>query len=103
MHIIVLVTVKNKKEAQRIATKLVSEKLIACANIIDNIDSIFWWKGKVDSSREVLLILKSQKKLFKRIEKLVKTIHSYCLPEIIALPIVAGEKKYLEWINTSVR
>ena len=103
MYIVILVTAKDKIEAQKIASKLVSEKLVACANIIDNVRSIFWWESKVDSANEVLLIFKSKKTLFKKIEKTVKSIHSYSVPEIIALPIIVGEKTYLKWIEDSVK
>ena len=102
MHIIVLVTAKDKDEAKKIASALVSRKLVACANIVSEIHSVFWWEGKTDSSDEALLILKSQKRLFKKIEKCVKSVHSYSVPEIIALPIVAGQKDYLKWIDDSV-
>ena len=102
-HIVILITAKDLDEANRIAEKLVSEKLIACANVISNIKSIFWWEGKVDKSDEVLLILKSQEKFFEKIIKTVKSVHSYQVPEIIALPIVAGNQDYLKWIDESVK
>jgi periplasmic divalent cation tolerance protein len=78
-------------------------KLAACVNIIDNIKSIFWWQGKIDKAKEVLLIIKTKKKLIDKLIKKVKSLHSYAVPEIIALPIIAGNKKYLEWIDESVR
>ena len=101
MHIVVLITSKNKQEAQKIAAKLVEDKLIACANIIDPIESIFRWEGKVDNTSESLLILKTRKSLFKRVVKAVKSVHSYSVPEIIALPIIDGSGDYLKWINDS--
>jgi len=99
MPIIVLITAKNTKEAARIANKLVAEKLIACANIINGVKSIFWWEGKVDKADEVLLILKSKKSCFAKIVKTVKKLHSYEVPEIIALPIIDGSKDYLDWVR----
>ncbi len=102
MYIIVLVTAKDKKEAAKIAKGLLESKLIACANIIDGIQSLFWWQGKIDSSKEVLLVLKTKKSLFKKVEAKVKSLHSYQTPEIIALPIVHGSKDYLSWITASV-
>ena len=102
-YIVILITAKDFDEANRIAQKLVSFKLIACANIIKDIKSIFWWEGKVDSSNEVLLILKSQEKLIEKIIKTVKSVHSYQVPEIIALPIMAGNQDYLKWIDESVK
>ena len=102
MHIVILITTKDKKEAEKIARGLLEAKLIACANIIDGVRSLFWWQGKIDSSQEVLLILKTKKTLFKKVEKKVKSLHSYETPEIIALPLIAGSQDYLKWINSSV-
>jgi periplasmic divalent cation tolerance protein len=101
-YIIVLVTAKDKSEAARIAAGLLEAKLIACANIIDGVKSLFWWQGKIDSSKEVLLVLKSRKALLKKITDRVKSLHSYQTPEIIALPIVGGSGDYLAWIDSSV-
>jgi periplasmic divalent cation tolerance protein len=103
MHIVVLVTASDKKEAGRIAQALVNERLAACVNVVGKIRSLFWWQGKVDKADEVLLVIKSKKSLLPQIIKTVKAAHSYEVPEIIALPIVAGEKKYLRWIDDSCR
>ena len=103
MHIIVLITVKDKKEAGKIAKKLIENKLAACVNIVAGVKSLFWWKGKVEQARESLLIIKSRKEKFEKIAKLVKSIHSYDIPEIIAIPIVSGFKPYLNWIDESFR
>ena len=101
--IIVFVTTKDKKEANKIAHGLLEAKLIACANIIDGVQSLFWWQGKIDSSKEALLVLKTKKNLFKKISVKVKSLHSYQTPEIIALPIADGSKDYLAWINSSIK
>lgn len=103
MYIVVLVTVPNKKEAQRIARALLKNKLVACVNIVPKIESHFWWQAKIDSVSEALLIIKSQKSKLNKIIKLVKSIHSYEVPEIIALPIIGGNKSYLEWLDESLR
>ena len=102
-HIIVFVTAKDGDEAKKISSKLVEEKLIACANIVPGVNSIFFWEGKIDRADEVLLVLKSKKSLFKKIIASVKFVHSYTCPEIIALPIIDGNKDYLRWIDASVR
>lgn len=102
MHITVFVTAKDKEEGQKIARHLLAEKLAACVNLVPGIESFFWWEGKVDQAQEVLLIAKTQKKLFNKIVKAVRAVHSYSVPEIIALPIAAGFKDYLKWINDSV-
>ena len=101
MHIVIFVTAKDGAQAKRIAEKLVAEKLAACANIVSGIQSIFHWKGKVDRAREVLLVLKSRRRHFPAIVKTVKAMHSYDVPEIIALPIIEGNKDYLQWITDS--
>lgn len=100
--IAVLVTAKDKKEGSRIAKGLLEAKLIACANIIDGVQSLFWWEGKIDSSKEVLLVLKTKKNLFKKVMTKVKSLHSYQTPEIIALPLVTGSEDYLDWVSSSV-
>lgn len=103
MHIVIFVTASNKEEAEKIARALVENKLAACVNTVGGIKSVFWWEGKLDSANEVLLIIKSKKSKLSRIITLVKSLHSYQVPEIIALPIIAGEKKYLRWLDGSVR
>lgn len=97
----VLVTAKDKTEAGRIGEELISRKLAACVNIVSPVTSLFRWDNKLDRADEVLLIIKTRKALFKRLEKAVKSLHSYEVPEIIALPIIAGSKPYLDWIKSS--
>jgi len=103
MYVIILVTASNKKEGQKIAESLVGSKLAACVNIVDKVDSLFFWEGKIDKAKECLLVIKSKKEKLTKIIKLVKSLHSYKVPEIIALPIIAGDKPYLRWIDASVR
>lgn len=103
MHVVILVTCANKKESLSIAEALVKDKAAACVNIIGKIESVFWWEGRIDHSREVLLAIKSQKLKLNRIIKIVRSLHSYKVPEIIAMPIAAGYKPYLDWINDSLR
>lgn len=99
MHIVVLVTASSKEEANKIARGLLEEKLAACVNIVEGLESRFWWQGKIDSAKEALLIIKTRKALFNKLAKKVKSLHSYTVPEIIALPIISGSKAYLDWIN----
>ena len=101
MNIVIFITAKDYDEATKISQSLVDNKLIACANIVSSVKSFFWWEGKVDEASEVLLILKTKKSLFKKIEKAVTTLHSYEVPEIIALPIIEGHRPYLKWVNES--
>ncbi len=101
-YIVIYVTAKDKRQATTIATALLKDRLIACANVVPQITSIYTWKGKIEQSKEVLLILKTKKTSFHAVAKKVKSMHSYEVPEIIALPIVAGEKFYLSWLKESV-
>jgi len=103
MNIVVFITTKNFDEAKMISQGLLTAKLIACANIVRGVESLFWWRGKIDQAKEVLLVLKTQKRLFPKIVRVVKSSHSYDCPEIIALPIVDGSRDYLKWINDSVK
>lgn len=103
MYIIVLVTAPRIKEARDIAAALIKKKLVACVNIVEGVESLFRWQGKVDKAKEALLVIKSRKDKLPKIIKLVKSMHSYDLPEIIALPIIGGEEKYLRWIDESLR
>jgi periplasmic divalent cation tolerance protein len=103
VHIVVLITAANKAQARTIAAALVRHKLVACVNVIDCVSSLFWWKGKVDKAVEVLMVAKSTRVKLSRIIALVKSLHSYEVPEIIALPVVGGNRDYLDWIDESIR
>jgi periplasmic divalent cation tolerance protein len=101
--IVVLVTCKSKSEARRIVTALVTKRLAACGNICEApVSSIYRWKGKIERAKEVLVILKSTRKAFTALEREVTRLHSYDVPEIIALPVILGSKKYLAWVVESV-
>lgn len=100
-HIVVFVTTANREEAEKIGKTLVEEKLAACANIVSDIQSVYWWKGIVESAGEVFVMLKTRKSLFPRVAARVKELHSYEVPEVIALPIVTGSEEYLAWIEDS--
>ena len=103
MHTVIFVTASGKEEADKIAENIIQNKLAACVNIISNIESVFWWEGKIDRAQEVLLVIKSVESKVGEIIAAVKSLHSYEVPEIIALPITAGFKPYLDWINESIR
>ncbi len=100
--ILVLTTTSNHEEAEKIARKLLEEKLAACINIIDNVDSLFWWKNKIDRAKESLMIIKSRVEKLGKVIKIIRENHSYEVPEIIALPILAGSPDYLSWIDETV-
>ena len=97
--IVVLVTTANKDEAEKIAQKLLENKLIACANIIDPVISHFHWSGKIDFAEECLVVMKSRMDLFAELQECVRRLHSYEVPEVLALPIVAGSEAYLGWMG----
>jgi periplasmic divalent cation tolerance protein len=101
-HIIVIVTTAQKTEAEKITRALLEEKLIACANIIGPVHSLFWWRGKIENAEEHIILMKTQADMFEKIAERVKVLHSYEVPEIIALPITKGFKPYLEWLNNSL-
>jgi len=103
MYVVVLVTTKDRRQAKAIAGKLLEEKLIACANIVGNVQSFFWWDGKIDEAQETLLLLKTKRSLFRKLARTVKRCHSYDVPEIIALPVVKGYNPYLQWVNASTK
>ena len=98
-HIVVFITVADEEEARLISRVLLKQKKAACINIIPGVNSLFWWQKKIDSAQESLLVIKTRSALLDEIIQLVKEIHSYDVPEIIALPIIGGNQDYLEWID----
>ena len=97
--IVVMITTGSEEEGVKIAEALLEERLIACANLIAGIRSLYRWKGQVCDDREILLLCKTERKLFSRLSNKVKSVHSYEVPEIIALSLVEGWQPYLEWIE----
>lgn len=102
-YIVVFITTPSFEEAEKISNYLVENKLAACVNIIKNVKSIFFWQGNKEDADESLLIIKTKKEIFKNLEKEVKKLHNYTVPEIIALPIIDGNEDYLNWLEESVR
>lgn len=98
-ELVALITASGREEAQRIGTILVEERLAACVNIVPEVQSLFFWEGKSRDEREALLIVKSRMPLWDRLVARVRAVHSYTVPEIIALPIVAGYPDYLDWLR----
>jgi periplasmic divalent cation tolerance protein len=101
-YIAVHVTAKETEEAQKIAKFLVKHRLAACVNILPGMESFYWWKDKLEAEKEVLLIIKTKESLLPEIIKAVKKLHSYSVPEIVALPITGGSRDYLEWMDSEV-
>ncbi len=100
-EIVVFVTCASEEEAEKIARVLLEKQLAACVNMLPSITSLFSWEGKIHREKEVLMIAKSRKNIFKLLEKTIKKNHSYAVPEIIALPIIEGSKDYLDWIKSN--
>ncbi len=101
-EIVIFITSGSEEEAKKLARVLVEEKLAACVNILSGVESLYWWKGKIESSKEWMLVVKTQGKMVNKVVKRVKEIHSYEVPEVIALPIVEGNKDYLQWISDTL-
>jgi periplasmic divalent cation tolerance protein len=97
--LLVLITSASREEAEDIARKLVEERLAACVNIVPHVRSLFWWENKLSEEEEVLLIVKTRRSRFRALVLRVKALHSYSVPEIIALPVVVGHTSYLQWIE----
>ncbi len=100
-EIIVLITASSETEAVKISKALVEEHLAACVNIVPGIRSVFFWEGKTQDEQETLLIVKSRQPLLDRVVTRVKSIHSYTVPEIIALPVIGGSGDYLAWLGNA--
>ena len=98
-YIVVFVTAGSEKEGEKIAQALVEEKLAACVNMVPGLKSVFRWKGKISTQEEVLLMIKTKDGLFEKLKKRVIELHSYEVPEIVALGILAGYEKYLNWLE----
>jgi periplasmic divalent cation tolerance protein len=96
--LVVLVTTENQREAAKIGEGMVNARLAACANIVPEIQSIYRWKGKVVKAQEVLLILKTTKSRYRALEKAIKAMHTYEIPEIIALSVKHGLDRYIGWV-----
>lgn len=93
------VTASSREEASAIAEAVVGARLAACANILDGMESVYWWQGKLTRSQEAVLILKTRAELVEALIAKVKSLHSYTCPCVVALPVVAGNPAYLEWLG----
>lgn len=101
-YVIVLVTAPDLDVARKLAKAALAAHAVACANLVPQLESHYWWQGKLESSQEVLVIMKTTKAKLNGLEKIVLAHHPYETPEIIALPLSQGNQKYLRWITDSV-
>ena len=99
--IVVLITAGTEDQADSIGRALVEERLAACANVLPGVRSLYRWEGKTHHDSEVLVIVKTRASLFRQIARRVKELHSYEVPEIIGLPIEAGDDAYLDWMHSA--
>jgi len=97
-EIVVFITASSEDEAKKIADALVEDRLVACANIVPGVQSVFRWQGNVCREPECLMMLKTRAQHLEAVAALVKQLHSYEVPEIVALPIIGGSAEYLDWI-----
>jgi periplasmic divalent cation tolerance protein len=102
-YVVGLVTCSSPVEARKIAKAVLAKKLAACVNIVGGLESHYWWQGKLESARECLLLIKTTRARVRAVTSAVKAVHSYEIPEIVFVPIVAGERNYLKWLQGSVR
>ncbi len=101
--IVVLITTPGKDVAEKLARILVEKRLAACVNVVDGLKSIYWWKGKIEEDNEALMIVKTRLDLFNELVSEVKKHHPYTVPEVIALPIISGNKDYIEWLEEETK
>ena len=102
-YIQVVTTVEKKEDAEKIAKALVEKRLAGCAQVVGPIVSTYWWQDNIETAEEWLCIIKSKKDLYEELEKCIKAIHSYEVPEILAMPVVTGSKDYLEWLGNELK
>jgi periplasmic divalent cation tolerance protein len=97
--LIVFVTVSSQEEGERIGSSLVESKLAACVNVLPQVSSIFSWQGKIEKDGEVLLLIKTTRERMDDLAARIKEMHSYDLPEILAVPVFAGSRDYIDWVQ----
>ncbi len=100
---LIYITAGNVDEARKIGRELVSSRLAACVNIIEGVNSLYWWEGEIQDDREVTIIAKTKESLVPELIEKVKSIHSYDCPCIVSLPILSGNPPFLDWIEEETR
>jgi periplasmic divalent cation tolerance protein len=100
--VLAYITTKDKDEARKLGRTLVEEKFAACVNIIDGMESHYWWEGKLESSKEAILIAKTEKARSQILLKRVKELHTYTCPCVLFLPVLGGNPDYLKWLSENL-
>jgi periplasmic divalent cation tolerance protein len=98
----VITTTETKADAQAIARAVVEKRLAGCVQIIGPITSTYWWQGEIETAEEWLCVIKSRQDLYQRLEEAIREVHPYDVPEILAVPVIAGSKSYLEWLDNEL-
>ena len=98
-YCLILTNVSSREEGEEIASALVEDRLVACVNISSPVTSLYHWQGEINKDEELMLFMKTKKNLYKKVEERIKRLHSYELPEVIAVPIESGSKEYFSWIT----
>ena len=102
-YIQVITSTRNKKDAEKIAAELIRMKLAACTQILGPVNSFYWWNGNIETANEWICVIKSKRSLYSQIERVIKKLHPYQVPEILALPVVEGSKDYLKWFDNEIQ
>ncbi|MBI2851767.1 MAG: divalent-cation tolerance protein CutA [Chloroflexi bacterium] len=98
-YVVILVTASSNEEARKIADRLLTERKAACVSIVPGVNSLFWWQERLSAAEECLLIVKTKGALLPEVVSLVKGLHSYEMPEVVAFPVIGGNPEYLAWID----
>ena len=101
-EIVVITTCDDRGVAERIASSLVEKRLAACVNMVDSVASVYRWKEGVEKAREILLLAKTNREQFPGVQAEIERLHSYELPEVIALPVIAASDRYLDWLREGI-
>ncbi len=102
-YLLVLTTVSDEAAASQIARQLVEERLAACVTVSSPCQSFYWWEGDISEERELILFIKTKESLYPELEKRLKEIHPYSVPEVLALSVALGSEKYLRWLDQETR
>jgi len=102
-YVQIVTTAESKVVAERIGKKLLEKRLAACVQIVGPIASFYWWQGRIETAEEWLCLIKSKADLYEKIERTINEVHTYETPEILALPVVTGNRTYLDWLRAELQ
>ena len=102
-YVQVITVAGSREEAEKISQTVVEKRLAGCAQVLGPITSTYWWKGKIDKAEEWLCLIKSRSDLYEKLESTIRQVHSYEVPEILAMPIANGSRSYLDWLESELK